>query len=143
LLGSRSPSGAASTHSAVSSRCSRAHTVPTQNKSARRACRTVTIDHLLFFHVDGDSLVAPTIFKDGKAIEFPSSNWKIAFTNNTLATYTIQLKVMPSEYLWSVSAGGVLLAEGHYLRDPSKPEYLNIYTFDNTVCYLSGLKMAK
>jgi hypothetical protein len=101
------------------------------------------IDHLLFFHVDGDSLVAPTIFKDGKAIEFPSSNWKIAFTNNTLATYTIQLKVMPNEYLWSVSAGGVLLAEGHYLRDPSKPEYLNIYTFDNTVCYLSGLKMAK
>ena len=101
------------------------------------------IDHLLFFHVDGDSLVAPTIFKDGKAVEFPFSNWKIALTNNTLATYTIQLKVMPNEYLWSVSAGGVHLAEGHYLRDPSKPEYLNIYTFDNTVCYLSDLKMAK
>lgn len=32
------------------------------------------IDHLLFFHVDGDSLGAPTIFKDGKAVEFPSSN---------------------------------------------------------------------
>ncbi len=45
MLGSRSPSGAASTHPPASSRCSRAHTVPTQNKSARRACRTVTFDH--------------------------------------------------------------------------------------------------
>lgn len=101
------------------------------------------IDHLLFFHVDGDSLVAPTIFKDGKAVEFPPSNWKVALTTNTLATYTIQLKVMRHEYLWSVSAGGVHLAEGHYLRDPSKPEYLNVYTFDNTVCYLSDLKVSK
>ncbi len=101
------------------------------------------IDHLLFFHVDGDSLVAPTIFKDGNVVEFPSSNWKIALTNNTLATYAIKLKIMPNEYLWSVSADGVHLAEGHYLRDPSKPEYLNVYTFDNTVCYLSDLKVAK
>ena len=88
-------------------------------------------------------MVAPTIFKDGKAVEFPPSNWKVALTTNTLATYTIQLKVMRHEYLWSVSAGGVHLAEGHYLRDPSKPEYLNVYTFDNTVCYLSDLKVSK
>ncbi len=101
------------------------------------------IDHLLFFHVDGDSLVAPTIFKDGKAVEFPSSNWRVALTTNTLATYTIRLKVMPTAYEWTVSAGGDPLAEGHYLRDPNKPEYLNVYVFDNTVCYLSDLKVVK
>ena len=101
------------------------------------------IDHLLFFHVDGDSLVAPTLFKDGKVVEFPPSNWKIALTTNTLTTYTIRLKVMPNEYIWTVSAGGDPLAEGPYLRDISKPEYLNVYVFDNTICYLNDLKVIK
>ena len=101
------------------------------------------IDHLLFFHVDGESLVAPTLFKDGKVVEFPSSNWKVALTTNTLATYTIRLKVMPTAYEWTVSAGGDPLAEGHYLRDPNKPEYLNVYVFDNTLCYLNDLKVIK
>jgi serine/threonine protein kinase len=97
------------------------------------------IDHLLFFHVDGDSLVAPTIFHGGGEVPFPARDWNVVATTNSLATYSVRLRVLPTEFRWNVWVGGLHLAEGRYARDPKKPAYLNVYTFDNTVCYLTQL----
>lgn len=99
------------------------------------------IDHILFFHVDGDMLVPPTVFKNGSSQAFSPSGWKVFLSTNTLETYQVRLSVTPHDYLWTVFAGGTRLAEGSYPRPINVLQYLNVYVFDNTACHLMDLKI--
>lgn len=96
------------------------------------------MNHLMFFHVDGDMLVDPTQVVNGKPEPFPPGFWDHQFKTNTLRAYHVELAVEERQLHWVVSSDGTRLAEGH---SPSTmaPAYLGLYAYDNTLCYIRSM----
>jgi hypothetical protein len=97
------------------------------------------LNHLLFFHVDGDTLVGPTGWESGRPLAIPKDAWARLNDRASLDTYTVSLEVLEKQYRWTVSVVGEQFAVGHFDRVEGRPVYLNVYTFDNTLCYLGRL----
>ena len=97
------------------------------------------LNHLFFFHVDGDTLAEPSGWKAGKPLVIPKGTWARMGARASLDTYTVSLEVMDQQYQWTVRVAGEVFAVGHMDRVPDQPAYLNVYVFDNTLCYLVGV----
>lgn len=99
------------------------------------------LDHLMFFHLDGDSLVAPTQVRDGTLETLDREHWVTRFQTNSLAPYSVELDVKADRLNWRVSCDGKPMAEG-WSPHPSKPIYLNLYVFDNTTAFWQRLSIS-
>lgn len=97
------------------------------------------LNHVLWFHLDGDSLVAPTAARGGEDITLNPDDWNPRMRTNTLSSYHLELHVGEDRYRWTISTGTTVLASGNHPREMPL-RYLGIYTFDNTLCYLTELK---
>ncbi len=97
------------------------------------------LDHLLWFHLDGDSVVAPTAGQGGRDLALDPLDWSLLTSTNTLASYHLELRVDPDRFRWTISTGSTVLATGSHPRVPDLP-FLGIYAYDNTLCYLTGLR---
>lgn len=98
------------------------------------------IDHLMWFHLDGDQLSAPTLFRGGKLATLDSGTWKDRVVTNSLTVHHVTLWVEPEGYRWQVSTDSLVLCRGQYSGHFS-PAHLGIYAFDNTLCYVSRLQI--
>jgi hypothetical protein len=94
----------------------------------------------LFFHVDGDALVAPTAFDVGIPVPLPPASWNPLIQTNNLQTYWLSMTVGAREVEWSVNNCGLEIAQGRIPRT-FDPCYLGVYVYDNTLCYLRWLKV--
>jgi hypothetical protein len=99
-------------------------------------------DHLMFFHLDGDSLAAPTRVASGAASTLGPPHWTRLGSTNSLAPYRITLEVEAGKASWSIVCEGRELARGwHPLA--TDHTYLNFYGFDNTTYLLRKIRITK
>ena len=91
-------------------------------------------------HVDGDELVAPTAFHQGKPVPLPPASWNPLIRTNNLQTYWLSMTVGAREVEWSVNNCGLEIAQGRIPRT-FDPCHLGVYVYDNTLCYLRWLKV--
>jgi len=94
----------------------------------------------MFFHLDGDELVAPTGADHGVPVTLPPEAWVPQVRVSSLQACGVRLEVGAREIGWSVHAGDRLLAEGRMTK-PFDPCYLGLYAFDNTLCYVKRLEV--
>ena len=97
------------------------------------------LDHLLWFHLDGDSVVAPTARVGGQDLTLDPADWDLRVRTNTLAPYHLELRVDADRFRWTIATGPTVLATGSHPRRPEL-RFLGLYLFDNTLCYLTGLR---
>lgn len=97
------------------------------------------LNHLMWFHLDGDSLVPPTAARNGRAVDLDPMAWRPGVRTNSLAAYHLELEVDRDRYRWTISAGSMVLATGDHPRG-SGLAYLGLYAYDNTLCYLTGFR---
>lgn len=100
------------------------------------------MEHLMWFHLDGDELVAPTVFRDATPRTLGSDHWTLHVATNSLAIYQVILHVDADEYRWQVHLGDSILATGQHPAWWSTP-YLGIYVFDNTQCALRRIRITR
>ncbi len=98
------------------------------------------LEHLMWFHLDGDRLSPPTLFRRGNLETLFSEAWTNRVVTNTLSTHHVTLWVDGDGYRWQVLVGASVLFEGEY-RGGFHPAHLGIYAFDNTLCYLTDLRI--
>ena len=98
------------------------------------------LPHHLFFHVDGDELVAPTAHDRGVPVGLSADAWHPLVRTNTLQTHWLSMTVGEREVEWSVQCAGLEIARGRIPR-VYEPCYLGIYVYDNTLCYLRWVKI--
>ena len=94
----------------------------------------------MFFHLDGDELVAPTGADHGVPVTLPPESWRPRFITNSLQTYRVSLDIGAREIGWSVHSDDRLLVEGT-MPKPFASCYLGLYAFDNTLCYVKRLRV--
>lgn len=97
------------------------------------------INHLLFFHVDGDVLVEPTGWESWKPLVIPATAWSPRGTRHSLEPYTVSMESLEGQFRWQVTVGGEVVGEGIMDRPKGRPAYLSVYAFDSTLCYLGTL----
>ena len=100
------------------------------------------LDHLLWCHIDGDRLVPPTRSIGGKPTPLDPTTWNESLATHSLGTYRALLRVEPELLRWRISVDDVLLSTGH-CRRPYNPTRLGVYVFDNTLCYLTEVKVTR
>lgn len=97
------------------------------------------LDHLLWFHLDGDSLVAPTAVEGGRDRSLDPGNWSLQAPTNTLASYHLELRVDADRFRWTISTGSNVVAVGSHPRRLDL-RFLGFYAYDNTLCYLTRVR---
>jgi|LauGreDrversion4_2_1035121.scaffolds.fasta_scaffold310160_2 hypothetical protein len=70
------------------------------------------------------------------------ADWNPKVMTNTLAPYHLELSVGEDRYRWTISTGATELASGSHPRRDGLG-YLGLYVFDNTLCYLTGLRRCR
>ncbi len=100
------------------------------------------IEHLMFFHLAGDSLADPTFVAKGEAGTLGPKKWVRLVETNSLAPYRITLEVEAGQASWSIACHGRELAYGWYPLAVDHP-YLNFYAFDNTTYFLRKITITK
>lgn len=98
------------------------------------------LSHHLFFHVDGDEVIAPSAHDRGLPVALPSDAWTSLVRTNSLQTHWLSMTVGTREVDWSVQCAGLEIARGRVPR-VYDPCYLGIYVYDNTLCYLRWVKI--
>lgn len=84
-------------------------------------------------------VVAPTAVQGGRDLALDPLDWSLLTSTNTLASHHLELGVDPDRFRWTISTGPTVLATGSHPRVPDLP-FLGIYAYDNTLCYLTGMK---
>lgn len=97
------------------------------------------VNHLLFFHVDGDAVVEPSGWEAGVPLVIPEGSWTRSSPRQGLEPYVVSMQVLDAGLRWQVSLGGEVIALGNMDRPRGRPAYLHVYAFDNTLCYLGTL----
>jgi len=97
------------------------------------------LTHLMWFHLDGNSLVAPTAAEEGREVALDPADWSPKVRTNTLAPYHLELSVGEDLFRWTISTGDLELASGSHPRRENL-RFLGFYVYDNTLCYLTGLR---
>ncbi len=71
----------------------------------------------MWFHLDGDRLSPPTLFRRGNLETLFSEAWTNRVVTNTLSTHHVTLWVDGDGYRWQVLVGASVLFEGEYRGD--------------------------
>ncbi len=100
------------------------------------------VEHLQFFHLDGDSLAAPTCVTNGVAATLGAGCWTELVPTNTLAPYRISLEMKSRQIGWQVFCNELELARGSF-PNAFQTLFLSIYGWDNTTYFLKKITVSK
>ncbi len=100
------------------------------------------LDHLLFVHLDGETLVPPSLLSNGVPMLLPAANYRQGIGTNALLNLRITLDLGTDKIRWKLAHSNDELAQG-WSSYSHRPTYLNFYVFEDTTCLLKTISISK